>query len=247
MTSPITSPATSPWIHSFPGAPDAVADLVCLPHAGGSASFFHPLARLVAPRVRVLGVQYPGRQERRREPVRTDVREIAAEVLDALGPSGDRPTVYFGHSMGAVVAYEMALVRRPAALVVSGRRAPSRYRDEAVHRRDDAGVVAELRRLSGTHSALLADPEVLALILPALRGDYQAIETYRHAAAEPLECPVTVLTGDADPMVSADEAADWQRHAQRPIDLRVYAGGHFFLVDHAAAIAETLIRIAFPP
>nr|WP_027341561.1 alpha/beta fold hydrolase [Hamadaea tsunoensis] len=232
-------------MHVFPGAPDAVADLVCLPHAGGSASFFHPLARLVAPRVRVLGVQYPGRQERRREPVVTDVREIAAGVLDALAGFGDRPVVYFGHSMGAVVAYEMAVVKSPAALVVSGRRAPSRYRDETVHRRDDAGVVAELRRLSGTHSALLADPEVLELILPAVRGDYQAIETYRHAdATPPLECPVTVLTGDTDPMVSADEAADWQRHARHPVDLRVYPGGHFFLVDHAVGIAETLVETA---
>lgn len=246
MTRTMTSDEAQNWIRPFGPAgtaDDSVPRLVCLPHAGGSASFYRPLAEALGERVPTLGVQYPGRQDRYREPVISDLRELAGEVFTALRTLKPGPVALFGHSMGAVVGYEVALLMRraglpgPVRLFASGRRAPSRYRFENVWRRDDAGIGAELRRLAGTHAELLADPEVVELVLPAVRGDYRAIETYRHDPAERLGCPLSVLTGDADPMVSADEAEDWRGHTEGPFSVRTFTGAHFYLLDHIASIA----------
>lgn len=220
--------------------------LVCLPHAGGSAGFFFPVSKALAPAVEVLAVQYPGRQDRRHEAGVVDLHELADRIFEALRPLTGPPLALFGHSMGAVLAHEVALRMRdaglpaPVALFASGRRAPSRHRDERVHRQPDARVVAELRMLSGTHASVLDDPDVLAMIMPAIRSDYRAVETYRPVPGRRLDCPVTVLTGDDDPRVSVDEAAAWQDHTTGPTDLHVFPGGHFFLVDHSARVTALL-------
>nr|AXL06071.1 thioesterase [uncultured bacterium] len=234
------------WLRRFHPAPDGAARLVCLPHAGGSASFFHPVSKALAPAVEVLAVQYPGRQDRRHETPVDTIAALADQILDALRHLGDRPLALFGHSMGAVLGYEVGLRMRdaglpsPAHLFVSGRRAPSRYRHEQVHQVSDARIVSELRTLSGTDTTMLADPEVLRMILPAVRSDYRAIETYRHDPDRKLDCPVTVLTGDSDPRVSIDEARAWDEHTTGPTDLQVLPGGHFFLVDQSEQVIALL-------
>ncbi len=221
---------------------------MCLPHAGGSASFFFPLSRALAPAVEVLAIQYPGRQERRHEPAVGNIADLADQVIDALRHTGDRPLALFGHSMGAVVGYEVALrageagLPPPAHLFASGRRAPSRYRDERVHQASDAHLVAELQRLSGTNSAMLTDPELLEMILPAIRSDYQAVETYRHDPRRKVDCPITVFTGDSDPRVSIDEARAWGEHTTGPTELHILPGGHFFLNDHAGDMIAILTQ-----
>ncbi len=131
-------------------------------------------------------------------------------------------------------------------LFASGRRAPSRYRDERVHELSDDRIVSELRTLSGTNAAMLADPEVLAMILPAVRSDYRAVETYRHDPGRKLDCPLTVLTGDSDPRVSLDEARAWNEHTTGPADLHVLPGGHFFLVDQSDRVLAILLRKLAP-
>jgi surfactin synthase thioesterase subunit len=234
------------WVRRYHPAPEARVRLVCLPHAGGSATFFFPVAKALAPEVEVLAVQYPGRQDRRHETVLESVPELVERILAALRHLDDRPLALFGHSMGATLAYELALrlpsagLPAPTHLFASGRRAPSRYRDERVHEGSDERLVAELRFLSGTSADMLADPEVLGMILPAIRGDYRAVETYRHDPGRRLDCPITILTGDEDPKVSLDEAAAWAGHTIGPSDLRVLPGGHFFLVDRAADVLGIL-------
>lgn len=234
------------WLRRFRPAPDARARLVCLPHAGGSASFFFPVAKALAPAVEVLAVQYPGRQDRRHEPPIDSIGELADAVLEVLRHVDDRPLALFGHSMGAIIGYEvglrMAEARLPAPvhLFASGRRAPSRYRDEDVHEASDERLVSELRTLGGSDAAMLADPEMLAMILPAVRSDYRAVESYRHAPGRRLDCPITVFTGDRDPRVSVDEARAWEEHTTGPTDLQVLPGGHFFLVDQAAPMIATM-------
>ncbi|MFF0226983.1 thioesterase II family protein [Streptomyces sp. NPDC004629] len=236
------------WVSTFNPAPSAAVRLACLPHAGGSASFFFPLAKAFGPDVEVMAVQYPGRQARRNEPGIDNVPEYADRIFAALRQLADRPLALFGHSMGAVLAYEVALRMRearlpaPARLFASGRRAPSRYRDEQVHKGTDAQIVAELRGLGGPNLSMLADPEVLALILPAVRGDYRAVERYRHDPDARLDCPVTVLVGDEDPRVTLDEARAWAEHTTGPTELEVFGGGHFYLVDHAKAVIDLLAR-----
>lgn len=234
------------WIRTYHPAAPGAATLVCLPHAGGSASYFFPLSRALAPDVAVAAVQYPGRQDRRHEPLVDTVAELADRVAEALALTVDGPLALFGHSMGAVIGYEVALrmqrAGRPAplALFASGRRAPSHYRDEDVHRGDDARILSVLRGLSGTHDDLLADEEVARLVLPAVRSDYRAVETYRHDPAALLTCPITVLTGVDDPMTTLGEAYGWRRHSLGPVEVLTFPGGHFFLAEQAPAVIDVI-------
>ena len=230
------------WIKTFHPAPSAAVRLVCLPHAGGSASFFFPMGKALGPAVEVVGVQYPGRQERRHEPGIDNIPEFADQVFTALRHLDDRPLALLGHSMGAILGYEAAIRMRqaglasPVRLFASGRRAPSCYRDEQLHKGPDEQLVAELRSLGGPNQSMLTDPELLAMILPAIRSDYRAIERYQHNPEVQLDCPVTVFTGDSDPRVSLEEARAWARHTTAPTEVEVFRGGHFFLVDHSADI-----------
>ncbi|MEU1519187.1 thioesterase II family protein [Streptomyces sp. NPDC005811] len=233
------------WCRRFDPAPEAAHRLVCFPHAGGSASYYRPVATALSPRVDVVAVQYPGRQDRRNEPLIDDIGTLADQVHQALRGWDDRPLTFFGHSMGALVAFEVA--RRferegggPVRLFASGRRAPSRHRDENVHRRDDDGIIAEVKSMSGTDDRLLGDEELIRMILPALRGDYRAVETYRSAPGATVECPVTALVGDSDPKTSVDEAQDWEKHTTADFDLRIMPGGHFYLNSRAADVLKAL-------
>lgn len=241
----MTRPTADRWLRRFHPADPGAPRLVCLPYAGGSASYWFPLSAALGPAVDVVAVQYPGRQDRRAEPPLTDLHRLADEVAAVL-PAGP-PTVLFGHSMGAAVAFEVARRQerdgdRPAHLVVSGRRAPGPARpEEDVHTRGEAALLAELDTLGGPGLDLLADPEMRELVLPAVRADYTAVETYGCEPGPPLRCPVTALVGDADPKVTVAEAGDWAAHTTGPFDLRVLPGGHFFLADHAPAVT-TLLR-----
>ncbi|SOD63023.1 Surfactin synthase thioesterase subunit [Streptomyces zhaozhouensis] len=236
---------TSAWVQRFHPQPEAPVRLVCLPHAGGSASYFHPVSAALRPAAEVLAIQYPGRQNRRAEPPLRTVDALAEGVAEALAPHTDRPLALFGHSLGASVAYETARLLTkagtpPVTLVVSGRRAPSRHREENVHRRDDAGVLAEIRRLGGTEIQLLDDPEIQAMVLPAIRADYEAVETYRHADGPLLDCPLLTLVGDDDPLATLDEARDWKLTTTGDFRLTTFTGGHFYLNDQAPAVIAAL-------
>ncbi|MEV0393631.1 thioesterase II family protein [Polymorphospora rubra] len=233
------------WVRRFHPGPAWGPRLVCFPHAGGSAVAFHPTSKALSPVAEVLSLQYPGRQDRLGEPCLDSIAELADAIVAVLAPKLDRPLVFLGHSMGAVLAFEVAvrLERRGVVLrrlFASGRRAPSRVRDESIHLGTDAELVAEVQRLSGTDESLLTDPAVLSIVLPALRADYRAVETYRHDGGARLRCPVTVLTGDRDPRVSLDEASAWVDHTTADCDVKVFAGGHFFLNDHPAQINDLL-------
>ncbi|MFJ5049814.1 thioesterase II family protein [Streptomyces sp. NPDC088719] len=235
----------SPWFRNFCPAPEAPVRLVCLPHAGGSASFYFPVARALSPRVEVLAVQYPGRQDRRQEPAATDLEVLAEQIVEAFGPWTDKPYAFFGHSMGAIVGFEAA--RRlesaghgPAQLFVSGRRAPSLDPHGDWQPGTDEEVVAEIRRLNGTGEALLEDEETLRMILPALRADYGAVRSYRYRPGPALGCPVTAFTGDRDPKAEAGQVRAWHTHTTSGFELSVLPGGHFFLVDQQETVLRTV-------
>jgi pyochelin biosynthetic protein PchC len=241
------------WLRRFgPPGGDGRIRLVCFPHAGGSASYYYPLAEALGPDVDVLAVQYPGRQDRFTEPCLESVADLADAVAGSLRELTGRPFAFFGHSMGSVVAFEVArrleerTGRGPVRLFASGYPAPSRLPVGAVHRRDDAGIVRELRAIGGTGSAWLDDADLRAVFLPAVRADYRAIETYTWAPGAPLGCPITVLCGSADPHTTPDNASAWREHTAAEFDLRVFSGGHFFVDDQRPAVAG-LIRSTVEP
>jgi surfactin synthase thioesterase subunit len=170
---------------------------------------------------------------------------LADRVHEILRREPEMPLTIFGHSMGALLGFELtrrleAEGRGPARLYASGRRGPATYRDEKVHLRDDAGILAEVRRLNGTASSLLGDEELMRAALPALRADYQATETYSCAPDVMVNCPISVLTGKDDPKTTLSEARAWAQHTAGSFDLHVFTGGHFFLSDQPAEIIKLL-------
>jgi surfactin synthase thioesterase subunit len=229
------------WFRRFAPEAEGRLRLVCFPHAGGAASTYSTLSRALAPHLDVLSVQYPGRQDRRTEPLVAEIEDLAARIADRL-PDG--PCAFFGHSMGAVVAYEVARLLPdggPVRMFVSGRAAPSVPNSRFVHRMDDRGLIGDVRFLRGLGSSVLDDPDVLAMVLPALRADYTAIETYRWTPGPPLDVPVTALVGDEDPLVDARQARAWEQHTTGGFTLRPYPGGHFYLEDQPERVARDLL------
>jgi surfactin synthase thioesterase subunit len=235
------------WCRRYRSSDDGAEQLICFPHAGGSASFYLPVSVALSPAVDVVAIQYPGRQDRRHEPLISDITLLADRIHAVLRAARDRPVTFFGHSMGAVVAFEVA--RRLEAdgrslvrIFASGRRAPSARRNESVHLRDDAGILAEVHSLNGTDSALLQEDEIMRAALPVLRADYRAIEKYTCAPGVAVNCPISALVGEDDPQVTPDEASAWAGHTTGAFDIHMFAGGHFYLVDRSNDVLKILRR-----
>jgi len=235
-------------VRRFHTADAGAPRLVCFPHAGGSASFFFPVSRALAPSVEVLAMQYPGRQDRHQEPLIDSITALADRVFAELRDVLDAPVTFFGHSMGATVAFEVARrmsgagLAPPVRLIVSARRAPSLPTTERVHLRDDEGVLAQLRKLSGTAPEALGNEEIMRMAMPSIRNDYKAIETYVSEPDARVDCPVTAFAGDADPSGSVDEVRAWERHTTRDAELEVFSGGHFYLAERPQEVLDAITR-----
>ena len=242
--------ARSRWIRNFHPTPTARMRLVCFPHAGGSASYFFPLSRALAPEFDVYAVQYPGRQDRRSEPFVDNIDDMADEVFAALEPLTEAPMALFGHSMGAVLAFEVSrrleslAGRRPALVFVSGSRAPSRYGDDEPDKGPggDKVLVDEMRELGGTDPRLLNDPEMLAAILPAFRNDYRALQEYRRETDAGINAPIIVMTATDDPKTSLADARAWHEHTTGGGDVHTFSGGHFYLEKQPQKVIEVITQ-----
>ncbi|MGC0367066.1 surfactin synthase thioesterase subunit [Rhodococcus sp. 27YEA15] len=147
--------------------------------------------------------------------------------------------------MGATVSFELA--RRFEAsglplhgLFVSARPAPSRHRAGQTAHLNDADLITKMRSLSGTDQQFFEDEDLLRLTLPTIRNDYKAAETYTYQAGSELGCPIHAYIGDTDPMVTEDEARDWSKHTSGEFILQKYTGGHFYLVQHQAAVLKDI-------
>ncbi|WEH40462.1 alpha/beta fold hydrolase [Streptomyces sp. AM 2-1-1] len=246
MTAPSTG--TNPWLRRYHAAGADSVSLVCFPHAGGSAGYFHPFSAALAPEVGVVAVQYPGRQDRYAEPPFEDLGELAEAIHQQLAALSG-PLAFFGHSMGASVAFEVARLRElggagaPLMLFASGRRAPGTRRPGPVGPLDDAAVLAQMKGLGGAHTGLLENPELAELVLPAARSDYRAVAGYTCPPGTVIHSPITVLTGADDPLTTADEADAWRHHTTGPCTVHTFPGGHFFLEPESGPVLATVSGI----
>ncbi|MER7963152.1 MULTISPECIES: thioesterase II family protein [Streptomyces] len=250
-------PPASRAPRTFSRRAHARSRLVCFPHAGGSAAGYRGWSLDAPWDVEVRAVQYPGRGDRFGERAATDMDGLVDDLVPGLGAGRTddlAPCVFFGHSMGAAVAYEaarrLALTgRAPAALVVSGQPAPRRTRGGDLHRASDAELLADLRRLGGTAADVMDNDALLAALLPAIRSDYRVIETYRPSPGALPGIPVTVLYADDDPEVTAQEAAAWREATTGPCEVEVFTGGHFYLESRRTSVLARVfeaVRAALP-
>jgi len=223
--------------------------LFCIPFAGGGVAAFRGWSNRVPEDIEVIGVQLPGRESRLREPAFDSIPDIVEAVRSAIVEASDLPYVLFGHSMGALVAFELAVAlersehRGPEHLFVSARRPP----DEPdplppVHTLEDEPFVDELQRRYGAiPDALRNEPELLALLLPTLRADIRAIEKYTPSTPRKVRCPVHVFGGLQDTHPLPSQLPGWQRVAEQGVRVRLFPGDHFYLTTQQAALVADII------
>ncbi|EWM18235.1 thioesterase II family protein [Kutzneria sp. 744] len=220
--------------------------LYCLPHAGGSASAFRPWIGRI-PGVSVLPVQYPGRETRLRETPHVDIPSLASELAEALlADAQDAPYAVYGHSFGALTAFEVLHVIRglggpmPSHLIVSGFSAPQSedFADDAV---TDEEIIALLRDLGGTPEQYLTDRRILKMIMPPLRADLTAKVAYRYMPRPELDVPILALGGIEDQQATYDSMRGWADQTTAGFGLHPLNGGHFAVLEQPE---ETLRVIA---
>lgn len=236
-----TPPADAWWFAAArpsarPVDQETALRLFCFPYAGGGAQIFHNWQRHLPPEVEVCAVQLPGRGRRLREAAYNQIEPLVAAIAAALGEQWRQPFALFGHSMGALISFELARRLRqdygvePLHLFLSGCRAAHLGDDEPpIFNLPKAEFLAELTRLGGTDRAILENEELVNLLLPVLRADFELVETYRYLPGAPLSCPVTVFGGISDPEASPAQVAQWRQHTTGAFASHLFPGDHFFI------------------
>lgn len=223
--------------------------LLCLPYAGGSAGVFRHWSRHLPADVEMVCVQYPGREERMRDPLPTSLQALAAALADAAAPwLGDLPYAVFGHSLGALTGFELAreLRRRgapsPRHLFVSGACGPwiNAHAESPRHLWPEQAFIEELERMNGTPPELLRDRELMRFLLPTLRHDLGLVDTYACRDEAPLPMPIDAIGGLDDGQVARHELAEWAHEAGAGFRMTMFAGDHFFLHPMAMLICDLI-------
>lgn len=235
------------WITGQKCDSRAQMSLFCFAHAGGGASVFRLWSEGLPRSIRVIPVQLPGREDRIKEPPYTRMVALLDPLLRALRPHFDLPFAFFGHSLGALIAFELAreLARRnergPVRLFASARRAPHLPRSRRlIYHLPASEFIRELKTYKGTPSAVIADPDLLALLLPTIRADFALNETYTYAAGPLLACPISALGGVEDDHVNPDELEAWAKETHGDFSIRMFPGGHFYLRDQCAELSRMI-------
>jgi medium-chain acyl-[acyl-carrier-protein] hydrolase len=223
--------------------------LYCLPYAGGSAGVFRSWCDLLPSNIDVWGVEYPGHGSRISEPLMDRIDALAELIAEAVAAQPAVPYALFGHSMGSLVAFEMCHVlaarnaTTPALLVAAGHRGPHLPASKPpVHDAPDAEFVAHLRELGATPPEVLESAELVDLMLPILRNDFRACETYSAPERPPLRTEIAAYGGLADKDADRDALLAWEQETLGRFALRLFPGGHFFVRECASRVAATLQR-----
>jgi len=197
--------------------------------------------------VEICSLQFPGRENRLKETLITRITSLVLELTDAISPELTKPFAFFGHSMGALIAFELVreLYRQkkpsPLQLIVSGHRAPQ-LPDSAlpIHALPENEFIKEIGRLNGTPEIVLQHEELMRLVLPTLRADLEMCETYQYLDQAPLQCPILAFGGLQDPKVDQKELTAWQEQTSGSFELQMFTGNHFFLHTSRGAVLHAI-------
>jgi surfactin synthase thioesterase subunit len=221
--------------------------LFCSPYAGGNSVIFQHWANALPANVELHAIHLPGRGARLKEPCFTQLFPLVNVIADSLLPYLDKPFAFFGHSMGGLINFELAreLRRRyrlePVHLFISGRQAPQvPNRESILHNLAEPAFIEEMRRLNGTPPTVLENPDLLELLIPLLRADFEICETYAYVPGKPLNCSITALGGVDDQDVSAADLEAWREQTTAKFSLRLLPGDHFFLHTAEALLFKIL-------
>ncbi|MFE2168114.1 thioesterase II family protein [Streptomyces sp. NPDC059447] len=226
------------WTQVVEARPFAAQRVVCFPHAGGSPYFFRGWAKGLDA-YEVHSVCYPGRAERFSEECADRLVPMAREIAAALSaPGDDRPVAFFGHSMGAIVAYEVVRAMEEAGsgvahLFASGARAPHLMTGDPVAAAawDEASIGRTLIELGGTEPELLENRAFVELVMPYIGADFRMLAAYEGRHRPPLNCPITAIVGEGDPRVTTAQSAAWRESTRGPFRALTVPGEHFYLGD----------------
>jgi surfactin synthase thioesterase subunit len=231
--------------------PSAASRLFCFPHAGGGPIAFFDWPRRLGAEIECVCLQYSGRGSRLREKPCTSVDELVGQIAGGFTELADKPFAFYGHSLGGLVAFELARQMRRSGspggpglqhLFVGASRAPHLPLAFApIHQLPDMEFIGTLqKRYGGIPAAIYQEPEVMEMFMPAMRGDFTALETYEYRPGEPLDLPITAFAGAEDTAVKLESLKEWSLHTAAGFDMNVLPGGHFFQTTNAKELVGAL-------
>jgi len=228
-----------------------VVRILFFPHAGGTALHLRAWAERLPPFVQLLGVRYTAWDNPAAQIAPRTSQSIVADLVADIVAQSDRPMIFFGYSLGALIAYETCVelcgrgIDSPAELVVAASRAPDQPRREvSVTELTDAELIARLRHYGGTPESVLQDPDLLDALLPAIRADFSVVDSYRMTQPMRLRCPITAMAGNTDPLATVDAVGAWRSRTTSTFNLHRFAGGHFFLHEQPQRVLSIVESLA---
>lgn len=245
----VSTATASSWFSGQHTNPNAHFRLFCFPYAGGGSLIYRHWARHLPDTIEVVRALLPGRESRLKEPPITRLEALLEELVAEIRPFLDKPFVFFGHSMGGLISFE--LTRRvqkeygllPAHLFISAYTAPNVPDEFRVnYTLPEPQFIEEVKRLNGTPNGVLDHPELKRLVLPLIRADFELCQTYNYVPGPPLYCPITVFGGLQDQEVSSTSLEAWRHYTTGPFVLHLLPGDHFFINNSQSHILECILR-----
>jgi medium-chain acyl-[acyl-carrier-protein] hydrolase len=243
---------TSPWIEFRPERRDAQARVLCVPYAGGSAQIYHMLARSMSENIEVGAVQLPGRWNRRREPLLTKVSDASRSLASEITRLSQMPYALFGYSLGGLIAFETARIlardtkqQQPRALIVAAIEAPTEKPSlPHLHTLPDVEFIKRQveRYPGGISPAVLAEPDLMEMLLPILKADTKMFETYQYLPGTALACPIYAIAGEQDLLCPPSAMASWKKETSGSFFAETVAGNHFFIHNAVDGLRATILK-----
>lgn len=239
---------SDPWFACPQPNPTAETRLFIFPYAGGGPSAFHQWRKEFPDTIETQIIHYPGRGSRHNDPPIKKLSVMIEEIVKAIQPLLDKPFTFFGHSLGGLIAFELTRslrrlnLPRPTQLFISACAAPHLPNpNPLIHTLPDDKFLESLKALNGIPSEVLQHPELLQLLLPILRADFELVETYQFESAPPLDPPIAAFGGLADPRVSREQLEGWAVHTTSNFESKFFDGNHFFINSPNGVVIRSIV------